>query len=304
MSTSGGKRISEVMDKAGRRLAVSYRRTAELKLDPNNPRTHTPRQIKQIARSIETFGFIVPAVVDADGNIIAGHGRIFAALQLGLTEVPTISVDHLSKTQIKAFQIADNRLTENSTWNERLLGAQLKFLAESELDFSLEVTGFAMPEIDMHIEGLAGEPDPGLHRPRRHCARWIPRQWDHGDRRGAHGPALLRARARPALRGHDRETLAGLYGRASPPCLKWQVLRRARSRGGRARCPIIEIRIIRWVTGNRRSIRGSRRASPAIPQVVQRVRRISRHCSRRSSSSVSWSLKTAAGGASPSRRPW
>ena len=142
MSTSGGKRISEVMDKAGRRLAVIYRRTAELKLDPNNPRTHTPRQIKQIARSIETFGFIVPAVVDADGNIIAGHGRIFAALQLGLTEVPTISVDHLSKAQIKAFQIADNRLTENSTWNERLLGEQFKFLAESELDFSLEVTGF------------------------------------------------------------------------------------------------------------------------------------------------------------------
>ncbi len=159
MSTSGGKRISEVMDKAGRRLAVTYRKTAELQLDPNNPRTHTPRQIKQIARSIETFGFIVPAVVDADGNIMAGHGRIFAALQLGLTEVPTISVDHLSKTQIKAFQIADNRLTENSTWNERLLGEQLKFLAESELDFSLEVTGFAMPEIDMHIEGLAGEPE-------------------------------------------------------------------------------------------------------------------------------------------------
>jgi hypothetical protein len=104
MSTSGGKRISEVMDKAGRRLAVTYRRTAELKLDPNNPRTHTPRQIKQIARSIETFGFIVPAVVDVDGNIIAGHGRVFAALQLGLTEVPTISVDHLSKTQIKLFK--------------------------------------------------------------------------------------------------------------------------------------------------------------------------------------------------------
>ena len=159
MSTSGGKRISEVMDKAGRRLAVIYRRTAELKLDPNNPRTHTPRQIKQIARSIETFGFIVPAVVDADGNIIAGHGRIFAALQLGLTEVPTISVDHLSKAQIKAFQIADNRLTENSTWNERLLGEHFKFLAESELDFSLEVTGFDMGEIDLHIEGLAAEPE-------------------------------------------------------------------------------------------------------------------------------------------------
>jgi DNA modification methylase len=159
MSTSGGKKISEVMDKAGRCLAVTYRQIAALKLDPNNPRAHTPRQIKQIARSIETFGFIVPAVVDADGNIIAGHGRIFAALQLGLTEVPTISVDHLSKAHIKAFQIADNRLTENSTWNERLLGEQLKFLAESELDFSIEATGFATAEIDMHIEGLAEQPE-------------------------------------------------------------------------------------------------------------------------------------------------
>ena len=97
MSTSSGKRISQVADKAGRRLAVTYRPIAELKLDPNNPRDHTPRQIKQIARSIYEFGFTMPALIDADDNVIAGHGRILAALQLGLTEVPTICIEHLSK---------------------------------------------------------------------------------------------------------------------------------------------------------------------------------------------------------------
>jgi len=76
-------------------------------------------------------------------------------LLLGWTEVPTTRIDHLSEAQIRAFRIADNRLTENSTWNERLLGEQLKFLAESDLDFSIEVTGFETSEIDMYIEGLA-----------------------------------------------------------------------------------------------------------------------------------------------------
>jgi DNA modification methylase len=86
--------------------------------------------------------------------VIAGHGRILAALQLGRIEVPTISVDHLSESQVKALQIADNQLTKNATWDNRLLAEQFKFLAESELDFSLEVTGFTTAEIDLHIEGL------------------------------------------------------------------------------------------------------------------------------------------------------
>ena len=159
MSTSSGKRISQVADKAGRRLAVTYRPIAELKLDPNNPRDHTPRQIKQIARSIYEFGFTMPALIDADDNVIAGHGRILAALQLGLTEVPTICIEHLSKPKLKALQIADNRLTENSSWNSRLLGEHFKFLSELELDFDLEVTGFTMGEIDISIEGLTKPPE-------------------------------------------------------------------------------------------------------------------------------------------------
>jgi len=147
------------------RVAISYRPISELKSDPQNPRVHSPKQIRQIARSIEVFGFVVPILVDASGKIIAGHGRISAAQLLGWSEVPTICLDHLTEAQVKAFMIADNRLTENSTWDDRLLAQHLKDLSLLELDFSLEVTGFAMGEIDLRIEGLEvtpeAAPDPG-----------------------------------------------------------------------------------------------------------------------------------------------
>jgi len=103
-------------------------------------------------------------LIDAQNKVIAGHGRILACQMLGWTEVPTISLDHLSKTQARAFMIADNRLTENSVWDDRLLAEQFRALSVLDLDFSFEVTGFDMGEIDLRIEGLnspaAGERDP------------------------------------------------------------------------------------------------------------------------------------------------
>jgi DNA modification methylase len=148
-----------IIDKAARQVQVIYRPISELKLDPKNPRAHSPRQVRQIARSIETFGFNVPVLVNAKGKVIAGHGRILACQLLGHTEVPTICLEHLSEAQAKAFMIADNRLTENSTWDDRLLAEQLKELSELELNFSLEATGFEMGEIDLRIEGLAVDPE-------------------------------------------------------------------------------------------------------------------------------------------------
>ncbi|MGA7755570.1 MAG: DNA methyltransferase [Candidatus Sulfotelmatobacter sp.] len=143
---------------------MRYRPVASLRANPLNPRAHSDRQIKQIARSIEAFGPIVPVLVDQDLQVIAGHGRILAAHRLGLKELPTICIEHLSDIQIRAFSIADNKLTDNSTWDETLLGQQLKALAEVELDFSIEATGFEMGEIDVLIEGLEtandGEADP------------------------------------------------------------------------------------------------------------------------------------------------
>ncbi|MEA2879480.1 MAG: hypothetical protein QOF14_4676 [Hyphomicrobiales bacterium] len=143
-------------NRAGNRLTVVYRAISELKLDPHNPRFHSRKQVQQIARSIGVFGFNVPILVDANLNVIAGHGRAMACQELGWTEVPTVQLDHLSEAEARAFMIADNRLTENSVWDDRLLGEQLKELSLLDLDFSLETTGFEMGEIDLRIEGLRG----------------------------------------------------------------------------------------------------------------------------------------------------
>jgi DNA modification methylase len=136
------------------RLAVVYRLISELKRNPKNPRTHIRKQIDQLARSVETFGFIVPVIVDSEDIVVAGHGRILACQRLGWTEVPTIRIEHLTREQLQAFTIADNKLTDNSTWDDKLLAEQLKSLSELELDFDVEVTGFEMGEIDLLVEGL------------------------------------------------------------------------------------------------------------------------------------------------------
>jgi DNA modification methylase len=141
-------------------LSVVYRRTETLKLNPANPRRHSRKQIRQITRSIKTFGFIVPILIDRFGNVIAGHGRLLAAIELGILEVPTLCLDHLTPEQARAFMIADNRLTEIASWDDKLLGEQLKDLSLRGLDFSIEVTGFEMGEIDLRIASLEEGPDP------------------------------------------------------------------------------------------------------------------------------------------------
>jgi DNA modification methylase len=135
-------------------MAIVYRAIDTLKPDPTNPRRHSKKQIRQIADSIKVFGFIVAILIDRNGKIICGHGRLMAARALGITEVPTVCFDHLTEAQIRAFMIADNRLTEIAIWDDRLLAEQLKDLSLSGLDFSLEVTGFEMGEIDLRIASL------------------------------------------------------------------------------------------------------------------------------------------------------
>ena len=85
--------------------AVVYRGRGELKPDPANPRRHSKKQVRQIADSIRVFGFNVPVLIDRDGNVIAGHGRLLAAEQLGWSEVPTLCLDHLTAAQARAFRI-------------------------------------------------------------------------------------------------------------------------------------------------------------------------------------------------------
>lgn len=138
----------------GEPLAVQIRQISELRPAPANPRSHSRKQIRQIASSIEAFGFNVPVLVDAQDRVIAGHGRLQACTLLGWAEVPTIRLEHLSEAQAQAFLLADNKLTLNASWDERLLGQNLKDLSLLNLDFSLETTGFDMGEIDLLIEGL------------------------------------------------------------------------------------------------------------------------------------------------------
>ena len=147
-----------------RALVIEYVPIDSLRPDPSNPRLHNKKQIQQIARSIQLFELNLPFLVDAFLQLIAGHARLLACKRLGIKHVPVIRLEHLSAHQKQAFMIADNKLTENAEWDERLLSEHLKILSEAELDFSLEVTGFEMSEIDMMIEGLTpahpGKDDP------------------------------------------------------------------------------------------------------------------------------------------------
>lgn len=134
-------------------LTVVMRPITTLTINSQNPRVHTKQQIRQIAESIRAFDFNVPVLIDGRSQIVAGHGRVLACQELGIREVPTIRLAHLTPLQVKAFLIADNRLTENSSWDPHLLSVHLKELAAVDLDFSLEATGFDMGEIDLIIQG-------------------------------------------------------------------------------------------------------------------------------------------------------
>lgn len=142
-----------------RTLAIKYKDPRKLKPRLKSPRTHTPRQIKQIAASIQEFGFINPVLIDGADGIVAGHARVAAAISLGMTDVPTVRVDHLSPTQIRAYVIADNRLAEKAGWDPALLALELQELSV-EPNFDVTVTGFEMAEIDLLIGEASGhEPD-------------------------------------------------------------------------------------------------------------------------------------------------
>jgi len=102
-------------------LKITYKDPAQLKPRARNPRTHTAKQIRQIQASIKEFGFINPVLIDGTNGIIAGHGRVEAAKLVGMRDVPTVRVDHLTPAQIRAYVIADNKLAENAGWDRELL---------------------------------------------------------------------------------------------------------------------------------------------------------------------------------------
>lgn len=128
-------------------MEITQRKTADLIPYVNNARTHSEQQVLQIAASIKEFGFNSPVLVDGENGIIAGHGRVMAAKKLGLDEVPTIELKHLTKTQKKAYILADNRLALNSGWDNDLLALELQKLEEE--GFNLELLGFDNTELSL-----------------------------------------------------------------------------------------------------------------------------------------------------------
>ena len=123
----------------------------------NNSRTHSDEQVTQVASSIKEFGFTNPILIDDDGGIIAGHGRLMAAKKLGLVEVPCIRLGHLSEAQRKAYVIADNQLALNSGWDLDTLKLEIDRLGE--LDFDIELLGF---DDDFLTSLIIEEPGEGL----------------------------------------------------------------------------------------------------------------------------------------------
>ncbi len=139
---------------AAKKLAVVYRKGAALVPSARNARTHSDAQIAQIAASMQEFGFTNPVLIDAEGGIIAGHGRVLAAEQLGLESIPTIALPHLSEAQRRAYAIADNQLALNAGWDAELLRMELVDL--KDLGTDLDLLGFSPFELSRAMT-VAGE---------------------------------------------------------------------------------------------------------------------------------------------------
>jgi DNA modification methylase len=173
-----------------------------------NARTHSRRQIKEIARSIERFGFTNPVLVDGANQIIAGHGRVAAAQLLGMKSVPAIKLEHLSDAEKRAYVLADNKLAEKAGWDREILAIELQGLID--LDFDIELTGFDAPEIDflLEVSGSAAsdqvEDDFPSYEPRWSVTR--PGDlWNLGTHRLACGDARKEATYRQLMQGEQAQ---------------------------------------------------------------------------------------------------
>lgn len=122
------------------KLAIKYKKPAELVVYANNSRTHSDTQVAQLVASLQEFGFTNPILIDATNGIIAGHGRLRAAIELGYETVPTIELSNLTDEQRRAYIIADNKLALNAGWDNELLAFELQHLQDA--GFDLELTGF------------------------------------------------------------------------------------------------------------------------------------------------------------------
>ena len=137
--------------------SIEWKQTGELIPYANNSRTHSEKQVQQVAASIKEFGFTNPILIDEDNGIIAGHGRLQAAQLLGMDTVPTIALEGFTEAQRKAYVIADNQLAMNAGWDLDALKVEVERL--TELDFDIDLLGF---DDDMLAGLMEEEPAEGL----------------------------------------------------------------------------------------------------------------------------------------------
>ncbi len=140
-------------------LHIEYFSTGALRPYPRNARTHSRKQIRQIADSIERFGFTNPILIDKESMVLAGHGRLAAAQFLGLTQVPCVRLEHMTPAQKRAYVLADNKLALNAGWDDQILAEELEALLDLDADFDISITGFSIAEVDSLIEAKAVEED-------------------------------------------------------------------------------------------------------------------------------------------------
>jgi ParB-like chromosome segregation protein Spo0J len=185
-------------------LQIVYLPLDQIRPDPTNPRLHGKRHVRQLAKSIEAFGFNAPILIDDEGQIVAGHGRHGAAVFLGLLTVPTICVGHLSPQQRRAYMVADNRLGDLSKWDGNALAGIMLELAEADLSFDVEAAGFSVGEIDLMVaaaDGDEGDTDDAIPEPGPVITQ-LGDIWDLGDHAVLAGSALDGA-SYPAIMGDD-----------------------------------------------------------------------------------------------------
>jgi ParB-like nuclease domain/DNA methylase len=191
-------------------LQIEHVAPQSLRPYSGNARVHSKKQIKQIARSIERFGFTNPILVSKDREVIAGHGRLRAAQLLGLTSVPIVVLVTLSEAERRAYVLADNKLAENAGWDRDILAIELQALLDIEFD-DPELTGFSLGEIDGILsdasEKSAAEPGPEDSLPAEKVATVSRRGdlWILGPHRVLCGDARVETDYRRALAGRSAD---------------------------------------------------------------------------------------------------
>lgn len=146
-----------------RDLAVELVRVDHLQPMPRQARRHRRKQVRQIATSIETFGFTNPILIDDDNRVVAGFGRVLAAQMLDMSRIPATRLSDMTEAQLRAYAIADNRIAELAGWDEEVLALEFEYIHELDICLDLSVTGFETPEVDLIMgEAALEEPEPPI----------------------------------------------------------------------------------------------------------------------------------------------